>query len=97
MTPGAKSPREAIALLQEILALPHYVFFSDDISLPSSKFVDPARLTGYRQVTDAHLLGLALRSGARLATFDKGILDLVPSGFAADQAVCWIPGDAGSD
>jgi hypothetical protein len=31
------------------------------------------RLTGYRQVTDAYLLGLALKRGGRLATFDRGI------------------------
>jgi toxin-antitoxin system PIN domain toxin len=95
ITPGAKLPREAIALLQEILTLPHHIFLSDDISLPGSKFVDPGRLTGHRQVTDAHLLGLALRSGARLATLDRGILNLVPSSFPPDQAVCWIPGEAG--
>jgi predicted nucleic acid-binding protein len=30
-------------------------------------------LAGYRQVTDAHLLALARRSGMRLVTFDAGI------------------------
>jgi uncharacterized protein len=36
-------------------------------------------LVGFRQVTDAHLLTLAIRHGGRLATFDRGIAELVPS------------------
>ena len=88
--PGAKSPREAVSLLSRILALPHHVFFSDDVSLVASKFVAPEKLQGYRQVTDAHLLGIALRHGGRLATLDRGVLDLVPAGFAASEAVCLI-------
>ncbi|HEV2854471.1 MAG TPA: TA system VapC family ribonuclease toxin [Thermoanaerobaculia bacterium] len=83
----AKPPREAAFILRRILALPPHVFFSDDISLVASGFVDPEKLTGHRQVTDAHLLGVALRHGSRLATLDRGILDLVPSGFSAREAV----------
>ncbi|GMV04495.1 MAG: hypothetical protein AMXMBFR53_07750 [Gemmatimonadota bacterium] len=30
----------------------------------------------FRQVTDAHLLSLALRRGGRLATFDRGAREL---------------------
>ena len=33
---------------------------------------------GYRQVTDAHILSLAIRRGGRLVTFDRGVLQLVP-------------------
>jgi hypothetical protein len=36
-------------------------------------------LVGFRQVTDAHLLTLAIHRGGRLATFDRGIAELVPS------------------
>jgi toxin-antitoxin system PIN domain toxin len=89
--PGAKSPGEAAELLRRIVSLPNHVFFSDDVSLISSKFVDPVRLMGYRQVTDAHLLGIALRHEARLATFDQAIVGLVPSGYSAAQAVSLIP------
>jgi uncharacterized protein len=95
--PGAKSPRESISLLRWILALPHHVFFSDDVSLVTSKFVDPARLTGYRQITDAHLLGIALRYGSRLATLDGGILDLMPSGFVASEAVSVLTAEVRSE
>lgn len=89
VTPDANSPRESVVALRRILALPHHVFFPDDISMVSSQFVDPAKLLGYRQVTDAHLLGIALRHDGRLATFDRGVFDLVPSAFP-DEAVCWL-------
>jgi toxin-antitoxin system PIN domain toxin len=90
--PGAKSPREVVELLRRIVSLPNHVFFFDDTSLVASKFVDSGKLTGYRQVTDAHLLGIALRHDARLATFDRGIASLVPAGYSAAEAVCLIPG-----
>jgi toxin-antitoxin system PIN domain toxin len=90
--PGAKSPREVVELLRRIVSLPNHVFFFDDISLVASSFVDPGKLKGYRQVTDAHLLGTALRHDARLATFDGGIVGLVPSGYSAAEAICLIPG-----
>ncbi len=36
------------------------------------------RIVGYRQVTDAHLLTLAIEKGGRLATFDRGIREIAP-------------------
>ena len=35
--------------------------------------------TGYRQVTDAHLLALAIRHGGALVTFDRGLNELAGS------------------
>lgn len=89
--PGAKSPSEAAKLLLQIVSLPEHVFLTDDLSLVGSRFVELRKLTGYRQVTDAHLLGIALRHGARLATIDRGFLGLVPSGYSAEEAVYLIP------
>ena len=37
------------------------------------------QVVGYRQVTDAHLLTLAMRRGGSLATFDRGVGELAPS------------------
>ena len=79
--PDAKSPREAIDLLRRIVAQPHHVFWSDDFSIAGTQWVAVDRLTGYRQVTDAHLLGLALKRGGRLVTLDRGVRDLIPAGF----------------
>ena len=89
--PGARQPAEAIALLEKITLVPGHVFWSDDISLCSSKFVFRERLTGYRQVVDAHLLALALTRGGRLATFDRGVTEIVPDPASAGRALCVIP------
>lgn len=88
--PGAKSPVESAKLLLQLISSPDHVFFPDDISLVESKVVELQKLTGYRQVTDAHLLGIALRHDARLATLDGGLLDLVPTGYLAEKVVCLI-------
>jgi hypothetical protein len=82
-SPDALTPREALAHLQEVIALPGHVFFPDDVSLVGSKFLAPERLQGYRQVSDAHLLSVALRNRGVFVTLDRGARSLVPQGFAA--------------
>lgn len=88
--PGARSPVEAANLLVRVIGLPNHVFFADDRSLVAPSFVDFGKLTGYRQVTDAHLLGIALRHGGRLATFDRALRGLVPGGYVPEDAICLI-------
>jgi toxin-antitoxin system PIN domain toxin len=90
--PAAKSPAEALSLLQELVTLPGHHFLTDDIEVATSDLVDPHRLLGYRQVTDAHLLAVALRHGARLATLDRGIRHLVPAGWDAGEVVLSLIG-----
>lgn len=51
---------------------------------PDSK-IDPTRLTGHRQVTDAWLAELARRKGGKLATLDAFLAALWP------DATCLIP------
>jgi hypothetical protein len=48
-------------------------FLADDVSIVDA---DVPRLSGHRQVTDAHLLTLARRRGVRLVTFDRGLVGL---------------------
>jgi uncharacterized protein len=77
--PDARTPAEAIALLEQMRRVAGHVFLVDDIS-PTDATAGPfERVVGYRQVTDAHLLTLAMRNGGRLATFDKGVVDLAPA------------------
>ncbi len=89
--PEARSPREALELLDRIVALPNHVFWTDDTSIVKSRFVRRESLVGYRQLTDAHLLALALKRRGRLATFDRALQDLVPAKIPADRALCVIP------
>ena len=86
-TPEARTPGEALLLLRKILDLPGHVFWPDDVSIAHEESVAPERLLGYRQVTDAHLLSLAIRRGGRLLTFDRGILELVPPGRDPEDVV----------
>lgn len=83
--PEARTPAEAILLLQELTSLPGHVFWTDDVAVTSSKHVARERIVGYRQVTDAHLLALAIGNDGRLATFDAGVAELAPE--HADDAV----------
>lgn len=68
--PSAIGIAAARGVLTALRALDGHRFLADDVSI-----VDPdvPELSGYRQVTDAHLLTLARRSGMRLVTFDAGI------------------------
>lgn len=85
--PEARTPGEAAALLREIIQLPKHSFWTDDISLVASPFVDMSKIHGFRQVTDAHLLALAIRYGGCLATLDRSVRALVPRGSDPDEVV----------
>lgn len=89
--PGAVAPRAAFGALARIAALPGHVFLVDDVDLSSSDLVPRDRVVGHRQVSDAHLLALAMRHGCRLATFDRGILDLVPADRTPEDVVVLLP------
>ena len=86
-TSEAKSPAEALSLLREMVALPGHHFWHDDVSLAKADLVDAAKLHGYRQVTDAHLLSLTIRRGGRLVTFDRGVRHLIPADTDDDDLV----------
>jgi hypothetical protein len=73
-----------------MLAHPQHVFLPDHVSIANRQFVAVDKLVGHRQVTDAHLLGVALMSGAQLVTLDRSIVSLVPAGFDQGQAVTVI-------
>lgn len=80
-SPDSITPRSAYVHLQEMLRQPGHVFWPDDKSLVGSRFVAAERWTGYRQITDAHLLAIALRHRGALITLDRGGTALIPRGF----------------
>ncbi len=51
-------------------------FLRDETSLLDPSRFDLSMVSGHRQVTDLHLLGICLRFKARLVTFDRGIIAL---------------------
>ena len=75
--PTAVTPGEARTLLGQMRHVEGHVFLPDDIELVTgSESALAGRIVGHRQVTDAHLLALARRHGARLATFDRAVTAL---------------------
>lgn len=80
----ARTPSEAIELLQRIRSLAGHEFWPDDVSPADPAHLPFVRVVGYRQLTDAHLLALALRRGGVLATFDRGVPDLLPPDASPD-------------
>lgn len=66
------SMAEALALLSRMRGVAGHVFLPDSSSL-ADPAISLAAVATSRQVTDAHLVNLAASSGARLATFDRAI------------------------
>ena len=76
-------------MLSRIREVPGHTFFADDLELVlGNGHLAPERMVSYRLVTDAHLLAIARRHGARLATLDRGV-----EAMAGDNArdVVYVP------
>jgi len=70
---------EVMSVLNGLRALPGHHFLADDSTL-ADPVIDITALIGHNQVTDMHLVNLAARHGAFLATFDAAIPStLVPA------------------
>lgn len=89
--PEAKAPGEAMVVLRRIIDLPGHHFWHDDVSLARSPEAAVDRIVGHRRVTDAHLVTLAIRRGGLLATFDRGIGQLVAQPFDPEDVVELVP------
>jgi len=88
--PEAKSPLEAALLLRRLISIQGHVFWPEESSILDDRWIGLEKVHTYRQVTDAHLLALALKNDGCLATFDRGILGLVPEGVKEEKAICLI-------
>lgn len=72
---GRRPPHQIIERLQ-MLKAGHgstYRFWPDDISLTDASLFRPGQITGSLNVTDAYLLGLAAKHGAKLVSFDRSL------------------------
>jgi len=76
--PDARPPAQVMALLERMREVDRHTFWADDVSPVDRDAIAFERVVGYRQVTDAHLLSLAIRRGGRMATFDRGVPELLP-------------------
>ena len=73
---GGISMSEATAILKQLAKHPGYRYLPITADWPTLCGPFFSRLYGTKQVTDAYLLGLAVREGLVLTTFDKALLHL---------------------
>ncbi len=85
--PEAKSPREAALFLRDLVALEGHVFWPEEASIINDRWISIDKIHTHHQITDAHLLSLALSHRGILATFDRGIMQLLPKDTEAEKAV----------
>lgn len=85
----AFSPGEALAVLTELRTRRGYAFWTDDVTPTDGTVVERSRLSGHRQLADAHLIALARRHDGSVATFDRAMATL--AGADADARVALIP------
>jgi len=75
--PEAVRPGAALAMLDRMRRARGHTFWSDDIVLSEDDSGLATRIGGHRQLTDAHLILMARARGGRVATFDRGMAQLV--------------------
>jgi toxin-antitoxin system PIN domain toxin len=63
----------AIEQLARLMTLSDHEFWSDDVSIADDRLFDHGYILGPNQITDVYLLGLAVKNGGRLVTFDRGL------------------------
>ena len=75
-SPDALELDQALTLLKSNINHPLHEFWPDSLTVARSFEGLVQHAGGYRQATDAYLLGLVIRRKARLATFDSGVKQL---------------------
>lgn len=66
-------PYDVIDDLRALCASTDHHFWSDSVSVLDDSLFNHSSLRGHKQITDAYLLGLAVRNHGRLATFDRNV------------------------
>ena len=85
--PGPRTLEQAIAILQSSRRRPGYRYWPIDGSWATLTAPFAARIFGHQQVTDAYLLGLAIKENGVLVTFDKGIKYMAGAEFSQNVLV----------
>ena len=63
----------AIAILEMVKAFPGFCYWEIKDSWVALTAPFASRISGHQQVTDAYLLGLAIKEDGMLVTFDRGV------------------------
>jgi uncharacterized protein len=84
---GRLGVAEAAQRLERACQLPNHLFWPDDISLLDKNFINYLQIPGPKNITDAYLLGIAVKHGGRLATFDRRLVTKAVKGGVAMLSV----------
>lgn len=79
-SPDALTVEEAIAAVSTNLKHAAHQFWPDDLSFIEAVAPFRGQIVGHQQVTDAYLLGLAIRRRGKFVTLDQAIGALLPAG-----------------
>jgi uncharacterized protein len=71
--PRPRRQAEATYILQELANRPGYRYWPLIQSWTALTAPFAARITGHQQITDAYLLGMAIKEDGVLVTFDRGL------------------------
>ena len=85
--PGPRTMDHAIAILQMLKGHPRYCFWPIDSSWVDLTVKFAHRIFGHQQITDACLLGLAIKEDGVLVTFDRGLKYMAGAEFARNLLV----------
>jgi uncharacterized protein len=85
--PRSRTQEDATYILQELATCPGYRYWPLTGSWTALTAPFASRITGHQQVTDAYLLGMAIKEDGILVTFDKAIRYLAGAEFARNLLV----------
>ena len=85
--PGPRTLKQAIAILDELKAHPRYWYWEIDQSWVTLTAPFAARIFGHQQITDAYLLGLAIKNNGVLVTFDRGLKYMAGAEFSRNLLI----------
>lgn len=90
---GPVRSADALQRLRGLCDSADHRFWDRTVSLRDSRLFDGEALTGYRQLTDIYLLGLAKTMGGVVATLDRTIPLRAVIGATRDDLVVIAPAD----
>lgn len=85
--PGPRSLEQAIAILHALKGRPGYWFREIGESWVAVTAPFARRIFGHQQVTDAYLLGLAIKDDGILVTFDRGLKHLAGAEYSRNLLI----------
>lgn len=85
--PGPRTLEQASAILQGLKGHPRYWFWEMDRSWVDLTVRFAHRVFSHQQITDAYLLGLAIKQDGVLVTFDRGLKYMAGDEFSRNLLV----------